>query len=439
MTSASLRRLKLGIPAYLPAVLIAASAVSLCQETQPQVLTLDDCVRLALEAPSSVHAVDRGQSIAREQQTAARAEMLPQFGVSAGYVYNSPLTNGPNPFSFVALNGIREYLATADARWAVDLSGRLRAGLALARAGRDIAVADLEIARRDLRRAVTLAYFDMLLARRLVALEQAGLAEVSEFERRVSARLEQGDASRADLLKASAQRSQFEQRVSRARLNATLANQVLASFWTANVDTELAVEDVLDLPPPGVLEPGPGEAVAAVERRPELDRLDAAGRSADAQRKIAQAGAKPQADVVFQYGFDVNQVQSRQRGYAAYVNLSLPIFDWFRTRSGVRAARFQREQVDFERASAERALTREYFAARSRVSSSQERISMAQSEFNDSRENLRLVRLLYDNGEGSALDVVLSQSQVTEAGGGFYAAVAEYHRAFADYEAAAGL
>ena len=409
---------------------------------QQQALTLDDCVRLALEAPSSVQAVDREQAVARERQTAARSEMLPQFGLNAGYVYNSPLRNGPNPFSFVARNGLREYLAIADASWTLDLSGRLRAGLALARAGRDIAVADLEVARRDLRRAVAVAYYDLLLARRLVVLEESSLDEVREFERRVRARQQQGEASRADLLKASAQRSQFERRLSRSRLNARLANQILASFWTTDADRDLPVEDVLDsapTPPAEALEQGSGEAAAALERRPELERLAAFGRSLDAQRKIARAGLKPQADVVFQYGLDANQVRGDQRGYAAYVNLNIPVFDWFRTRSEVRAARFQREQVDFERASAERAFTREYLAAHSRVQSSQERISMAESEFGDARENLRLVRLLYENGEGSALDVVLSQEHVTTAGGGFYAALAEYHRARVDYQAAAGL
>ena len=425
----------------LLAGLVVAPANSLAQ-AQQKVLTLDDCIRLALDAPSTVQAVDRDQAIARERQTAARSEMLPQFGLNAGYVYNSPLRTGPNPFSFVALNGIREYLATADASWTLDLSGRLRAGLALARAGRDIAVADLEIVRRDVRRAVAVAYYDVLLARRLVALEQGSLAEAQEFERRVSARQQQGEASRADLLKASAQRSQFEQRLSRARLDARLANQILASFWTTDADSEIPVEDVLDSTPPPpaeALERGPEQATAALERRPELDRLAALGRSVDAQRNIARAGLRPQADVIFQYGLDANQVRTEQRGYAAYVNLSIPVFDWFRTRSGVREAGFQREQVEFERASAERAFTREYLAARSRVQSSQERIPMAQSEFEDARENLRLVRLLYDNGEGSALDVVLSQGQVTQAGGGFYGAVAEYHRALADYQAAAGL
>jgi len=243
---------------------------------QQQALTLDDCVRLALGAPSSVQAIDREQAVARERQTAARSEMLPQFSLNAGYVYNSPLRNGPNRFSFVALNGLREYLTTADASWTPDLSGRLRAGLAVARAVRDIAIADLEIARRDLRRAVAMAYYDLLLARRLVVLEETSLDEVRAFERRVRARQQQGEASRADLLKASAQRSQFERRLSRARLDARLANQVLASFWTHDADRDLTVADVLDAPPAPpaeTLEQGSGEATAALERRPELERL----------------------------------------------------------------------------------------------------------------------------------------------------------------------
>ena len=108
-------------------MLLAALAASLVQ-AQQQALTLDECVRLALEAPSLAQAADREQAIARERQTAARSEMLPQFGLNAGHVYNSPSRNGPTPFSFVALNGVREYLSTADANWSVDLSGRLRAG-----------------------------------------------------------------------------------------------------------------------------------------------------------------------------------------------------------------------------------------------------------------------------------------------------------------------
>ncbi len=123
---------------WITCVLLAAAAVAPAP-AQQQALTLEDCVKLALEAPSAAQTAEREEAIAKERQTAARAELLPQFGLTSTYAYNSPATNGPNPFSFVALNGVREYLATADTNWSLDLSGRLRAGMAVARAGRDLA------------------------------------------------------------------------------------------------------------------------------------------------------------------------------------------------------------------------------------------------------------------------------------------------------------
>lgn len=421
---------------WLWTALLLSAAVA--AHAQAQQLTLNDCVRLALEAPSQARVAELEESIAAERQTAARADLMPQFGVNSSYVYNSPVTNGPNPFSFVALNGVREYLATADTNWSLDLSGRLRAGLALARAGRDLASADLAIARRDLRRAVTVAFYDVLLTRQIAALEERSLEEAREFERMVRARREQGEASQADVLKASAQRSQFEQQVEQARLDARLANQILASFWTADVDQELQLAESLD----GEAEPPPAAAgersEPEIQHRPELRRFDAINRSYAAQRSIARAGLKPEASLIFQYGLDANQVRADQRGYAAFVNVNVPVFDWFRSRSGVREANYRQQQVQQQRVAAERTFSREYLAARSRVHSWFDRIPLARSELEAARENLRLVRLLYAAGEGPALDVVLSQVQAAQAGRSFYSTVAEYHRALADFAVAAG-
>lgn len=427
-------------PCRLIAALLVAAWVSTAPAQAPP-LTLEDCVRLALEAPSAATVAEREEAIAGERRTAARSELLPQFGLSGGYNYNSPLSNGANPFSFVAANGVREYLATADMSWSLDLSGRLRAGLSLARSLRDVAGANAAIARRDIRRAVGVAFYDVLVSRRVAGLEEQSLEEAREFERLTGARYRQGEASRADVLKASAQRAQFEQRLSQARLDARLANQILASFWTADVDSELPLADTLDAPPAPSVEALEGDlqqARSALESRPEMARLTALGRSAEAQQHIARAGLKPQADLVLQYGLDANQLRADQRGYAAYVSLRVPVFDWFRSRSGVREARYRREQVDFQRASAERALTREYLAARSRVESWHERIPMARGERDAARENLRLVRLLYEGGEGPAADVVLAQTQAAQAGRAYYSAAAQYQRALADFELAAG-
>ncbi len=418
---------------FLAVVVGAAQA-----QTTP--LTLDDCVNLALDAPSQVRVAERDVSIARAGQTNARSALLPQVSLNNSVVYNSPLTHRPDQFSFVAANGIREYLSVVDSTWEVDLSGRLRAGLALARANRQLAGADLRIARRDLRRAVASAYYDVLLARRIAQLEEDSTKEARSFETLIRARQQQGESSMADVHKAAAQRARFEQRLSQARLNARLANQVLASFWTADADRELDLQDVLDHPPapPADVMDRPGSLADAVADRPEFDRLNALRSTYRAERTAARASLLPQTSVVFQYGIDANAVSMADRGYAAYVNLNLPLFDWSQRRSTARQARYRREQVDEQLAVAERSLSREYLAAAASVRSSFEQIPLARDELTESRENLRLSRLLYEGGEGLALDVVTAQTQAADAGTSLFTTLAAYFRALVDFEVASG-
>jgi outer membrane protein TolC len=403
-------------------------------------LSLEDCIKLALEAPSPASVAERETAVAAEQQTIARSALLPRVNVHSGLVYNSPLLANRDQFSFVAANGIREYLSTIDSAWQIDLSGRLRAGLVLARANRDVAGADLRLAQRDLRRAVAVAFYDVVLARRLVELEQAGLDAASDFESLTKERQRQGEASMADVHRAAAQRARFEQRLGQSQLDARLANQVLASFWTAGVDRELNLRDDLAAspPPPAAAMESSPSVDAVVQRRPEFDRLAALQRGFEAERHAARAALLPQTDVVFQYGIDSNHVRVADRGYQAFLSLNIPVFDWFHLRANVRQARYREQQTEQQRATAERMFSREYLAARARVQSWHARVPMALRELTDAKESLRLARLLYENGEGLALDVVAAQTEVTDAGTAYFGALAAYRRSLVDFEVALG-
>ncbi len=410
-------------------------------QAQTAPLSLDDCVKLALQAPSAASVAERETAVAAEGQTIARSTLLPQVSVHNGLAYNSPLLNARDRFSFVAANGLREYLATVDSAWQIDLSGRLRAGMALAQAGRDLAGVDLRLAQRDLRRAVAVAFYDVLLARRLVELEQSGLDEAKGFESQTQARQRQGEASLADVHRAAAQRARFEQRLGQAQLDARLANQVLASFWTADADRELTLHDDLDQPPAlpvAAAESSPDSVDAFIRRRPEFDRLAALQRGFQAERSIARKSLLPQTDVVFQYGIDSNNVRIADRGYQAFLNVNLPVFDWFRLRATARQARYHEQQTEQQQSIAERTLSREYLAARAQVQSWHERVPMALGELTDARESLRLARLLYESGEGLALDVVAAQTEVTDAGTSYFSALAAYRRSLVDFEVASG-
>jgi outer membrane protein TolC len=201
------------------------------------------------------------------------------------------------------------------------------------------------------------------------------------------------------------------------------------------VSDPLNIADVLKQPMPP---PEDQAAAAPYLRRLEFSLLDAQRQGFKADSRKARAELFPQLGLVFQYGIDSTRLRIADRGYAAFVNLNIPIFDWFRARSTARQFDLRAQQVEANRAISERAFSRDYQAALARVKLIYRQISTTQSQVASSEENLRLSRVRYEGGEGSALDVVAAQSQVTQARTNYYTALANYLNAKADLEVAKG-
>ncbi|MBI4906389.1 MAG: TolC family protein [Acidobacteria bacterium] len=312
------------------AVLFATLTSALWAQQPGAVLTLADCIRLANGVPSAVSLARQEREIAGHEQTIARAGLLPRAQINSGFTYNSPTGDNRSNFSFVALNGVREYVALGSLIQELDISGRLRADLERARAVDQAAGVSVSLAQRDLRRAVTNAYYKLLLTRRLARVIEDALGESASFEKRARLLFEGGEAARADLIKAAAQTAFQRQSLKSAQSQAGIANQELASFWTSGAAPELNIEDVLENTPSAV-EPAPANAPANAPapflRRLEFNWMDAQRRVFEAEAKRSRAALFPQASVVFEYGIDSTALRARDRGYMAGINLTVPVFD----------------------------------------------------------------------------------------------------------------
>ncbi|MBI1749666.1 MAG: TolC family protein [Acidobacteria bacterium] len=407
-------------------------------QSPPQALTLEDCIRLAESAPSPVRLAKQQSEIANLGLKQTQAAFLPKAQFGSGFTYNSPLKGSSPTQSFVALNGVREYLFLLGTTQELDLSGRLRADKERARAEFDVAQAGETITKRDLKRSVTAAYYRLLLARHVARALRDSAAEAESFEKRTQLLLESGEASQADLAKASAAAAALRHALSEAELDARLANQELASFWTTAVNDPLCVADVFETAP------GAGEAGATAggarpfASRPEFGLLAARKRSFVAESRRIRAELLPQANVNFQYGLDSNFVRGRDHGYAVFVSLNVPVFDWFRTLNASREFRVRAEQTETQRAMAERAFSREYEAAQARVENALEQISRAARHVKLAEQDLHLSRIRFEGGEGPALDAVAAQNQLAQARVNYFTAIAGYWNARTDREVAAG-
>jgi outer membrane protein len=263
------------------------------------------------------------------------------------------------------------------------------------------------------------------------------LKESQGFESRARLLFEGGEAARADLVKASAQVAFLQQALNAAELEATLANQELASFWTKDVDEPLQITDSLEEPQPAPTD-DPGDDVVPFRQRLEFGLFDAESRGFQAEEKIARSALKPQFGFVFQYGLDSSALRIRDRGYAAYFTIRVPVFDWFRARNQSKQFQLRAEQVETSRAVAERTFSREYRNALARVKQLYEQIGLTREQIRLAEEDLKLSRVRYEGGEGSALDVVTAQNQLAQARNNYYTSVANYLNARVDLEMASG-
>lgn len=395
-------------------------------------LTLADCQHLAESVPSAYSVARTEAQVARAGVGLARANFLPNSTFASGYTYNSPRAGDQ---TFIALNGVREYQAISATSLEIDTSGRLRAALSRAKADRDIADANSLVARRDLRRQVATSYFRTLLARHLVDAAEASLMEASSFRQRAQQLLAGGEVARADVVKADSQVAFLQQVLTAAELEAQLANQELAAFWTDDVNTRLSLEDSLIHPVPpddAVRQPG------AFLHRPEFNLYEAQTKGFRADYRRERANLFPQLGLVFQYGLDAQRLRLSDRGSATFLTINFPIFDFFRIRETSRQFALRAEQTAETRSTSVRTFTKDYEAALARVRLIWQQIATTDTQIKTSEENLSLARTRYEGGEGPALDVVAAQQQLQQARTNYFTVLSDYANARADLEVTSG-
>jgi outer membrane protein len=404
-------------------------------QSSTEVLSLPNCIELARNAPSSVKRARAQLDAAKFAERAARANFLPQVAIVNGFTYNSPLLYDKSSFSFVALNGFREYSSAATTTLELDSSGRLRAIYDRTRANRMIAETGLAMSERDLGRAVSVAYYRVLLTQKLAASANDNLQAARDFETKVRQLVDGGEASQADLTKASLETSVLERAVDSMKIEVKMAEHDLASYWTTDVSVPLALADDLDQEPP---KPITSSESAPYLKRPEFRLLAAqiAGFNADARQ--ARAGMLPHLNLSFQYGIDANRVTSRDRGYAGFVHLDIPVFDFLRARSEQRQFQSEARAAQTDLSIGTRLFSKEYQDALSQVNGTYAQIAITQRQVDLAKENLHLSRLRFESGEGTALEVVTAQSALAQADIDFYTTRADYLNALSALKVASG-
>ena len=213
-----------------------------------------------------------------------------------------------------------------------------------------------------------------------------------------------------------------------------------------------------DLRLKGTLEPAPlavskDEAIAyALKNRPDLLSARAAEEAADARLKQAHTEARPDASISANYqrmdsSFDLNgltdsgQVRPIQ-GIFHYlsvgVSISLPVRN--RNEGAIQTAVAQIEEARRRREYLELTVSREVSAAFLAQEKAKESLDIYSRGVRDqARENLDVIRKVYELGRSQLLDVIAEQRRFIDVETGYTEALNRYYQASVRVRTAAGL
>ena len=272
------------------------------------------------------------QSRAAVQGT--RSGLYPSLGASAG---------ATRARSSESNTGSR-FTVGLDARWEVDLWGRIRRLVEAARAGEEASAADLEAARLSLQAELALNYFQLrVVDAGRVLLEATLKAFQSSFDVTRN-RYRAGVVGKVDVVQAETQLKSVEAqiidlRATRAQLEhaiAVLVGRPPALFTVEPADVQLRIPEV----PPGV-------PSTLLERRPDIAAAERRMAAANARIGAAQAAYFPALSLTGSAGFAnssiANLISAPSRVWGLGLGLAGTILDF-----GARAAEVEQSRAAYD-------------------------------------------------------------------------------------------
>jgi len=258
---------------------------------------------------------------------AARAQFFPTIGGSAAVGRSSTATN-------------RRYTVSLDARWEIDLWGRIRRLVEAARANEEASAADLENARLSLQAQVATNYFLLRAADTQRELLDDSVKAFETNYNLTQNRYRAGVVAKVDVVQTEAQllstRAQaLDLRSTRAQLEhaiAALVGKAPADLDIATVPFKAHVPDI----PPGV-------PSTLLQRRPDIAAAERDVAAANAQIGVAQAAYFPALTLSATGGYASNSLShlfsAPNRFWSVGAGLAGTILDFGGRRAQVESAR----------------------------------------------------------------------------------------------------
>ena len=412
-------------------------------------LTLNNCLRIALERNRDIHLTDEVLLQAEADITQARSAMLPFLGAEATYTRfdeDIEFSLGPISLGAMSLPPISEtfidrdiYKAGVVLRQPIFAGGRLKAAHKAAQYSRNAQAQEKRTVEDEVVFQVTRAYHTVQVAGAFckVAVESVRLLETHEHD--VAILVREGANPELDLLRTRTELANAKKELNTAQNALDLALSGLKNLLVVDLEEPVFLEGHLHR------RPGPeGDLLSythlAVSQRPEVSSLSSRVEAAEQGLKAARGAYLPEIAMEGRYEYIKGDFRDLEGGdhWTIGIGAQVPLWNWGKTAAGVRKARSQLEQAKIQFKKMEDHIRLQVRKAFLDLGKAQKNITAAETALETAREAYRLAKVSYQAGAGTNTDVLDARTALSRTEANHAQALFEYNVALAALRRAVG-
>jgi len=412
-----------------------------------QPLSLEDCVRIALENNPEIGAQHWGVEVAQAQRDATAAQQWPALSAQAGYTRHLDDQRLVGPRTLAEPGTWSSDIFSADLVVSVPLftGGRIVNEIGAAELLWRAANRRLARTRSELVFNVSSTFYSILGQRRVIESLEFSKKALQEHRTRVEHLMAVQKAAKVDLLRTEVRLADLEQNLVRERNALAIQHRLLANLlgvWQAEAGVE--VEGELEMTP--VVTDLKRATEQAYARRNDYLAARALVEGQAKRVDAARAEHWPMLSMTGTYGGrQAAGDTTRQPGASASEDvgsvglwLNLPLFEGGRINATVRRERAKLAAAQEDLRRLELQIRLEVQTAVLNVNSSLGRVQATEKAIEQAKESLRIEREKYELGKGTITDVLDAQSALLDSQTNYYRALADYDTARAQLDLAVG-
>jgi len=410
-------------------------------------LTLNDCLRLALQQNPFYLSTQEKEGEARAQVRQAVSRFFPALNAQGTDILDKkvftveiPSMVPGQPPQRVKFDFTRTYQMSLSFSMPIFTGGRLASGYKQANYNLLATQESIKQNRQETIFNVKRAFYGYLLARKFqeVAQESVDLAE--KHLANVKNLYEVGMATKFDLLRAEVQLANLQPQLIRAKNSLDMAELALKNLLGLDLTQPVEIKGDLSFQEVQI---NPDEALQkALLNRPELHQLSYQRQMIGEMIKLARANDLPSLAIGGQLNYWANNLNFKKNNWENYYTISLalniPIFNGFTNQAQAAQAKAMARELEYSLKGVTESIKLEVQQAILSYQQAKEALLSQEKNVEQAQEAVRLAELNFSEGLATTLDVTSAQVALSQARTNYAQALYDCLVALAELEKATG-